>query len=299
MKKNFKKSKFVILPALATLVLTGVASVTGTVAWFTANRAVTVTGMQFTAQASSNLLVVASETSATEKIEDSKFKSTVDLTSEDIKALVPSSTVDAKNYFKANTDINGDGSVNNDAETKYVAATGDDVAYVDFTVQLKAVNVKTEACKIYVKSLELHYNGDGWSDTDGKNAFRAAFFTEKYETAFTNGVATGSNATIYKPAEGANFTTGQAVGTGAVLTTVTYVTDATSLTSVTASSTEYFKTIVRVWLEGEDTHCTNDLFKTSDKNWSLKLGLELGEKKDDTGDVKAITVGTTNPSPAE
>ena len=38
MKKNFKKSKFVILPALATLVLTGVASVTGTVAWFTANR---------------------------------------------------------------------------------------------------------------------------------------------------------------------------------------------------------------------------------------------------------------------
>lgn len=38
MKKNFKKPKFVILPALATLVLTGVASVTGTVAWFTANR---------------------------------------------------------------------------------------------------------------------------------------------------------------------------------------------------------------------------------------------------------------------
>ncbi len=47
MKKNFKKSKFVILPALATLVLTGVASVTGTVAWFTANRAVTVTGNKF------------------------------------------------------------------------------------------------------------------------------------------------------------------------------------------------------------------------------------------------------------
>ena len=42
MKNTSKKSKFVILPALATLVLTGVASVTGTVAWFTANRAVTV-----------------------------------------------------------------------------------------------------------------------------------------------------------------------------------------------------------------------------------------------------------------
>ena len=40
MKKNFKKSKFVIVPALASLLLTGVASVTGTVAWFTASRKV-------------------------------------------------------------------------------------------------------------------------------------------------------------------------------------------------------------------------------------------------------------------
>ena len=47
MKKNFKKSKFVILPALATLVLTSVATVTGTAAWFSANRAVTVSGSKF------------------------------------------------------------------------------------------------------------------------------------------------------------------------------------------------------------------------------------------------------------
>ncbi len=58
MKKNFKKSKFVILPALATLVLTGVASVTGTVAWFTANRAATVTASQFTATAMNSNMTV-------------------------------------------------------------------------------------------------------------------------------------------------------------------------------------------------------------------------------------------------
>lgn len=51
MKNVVKKSKFVILPALATLVLTGVASVTGTVAWFTANRAATLSGAQFQAKA--------------------------------------------------------------------------------------------------------------------------------------------------------------------------------------------------------------------------------------------------------
>ena len=47
MKKNLKKSKFVILPALATLVLTSVATVTGTAAWFTVNRTVTVSGNKF------------------------------------------------------------------------------------------------------------------------------------------------------------------------------------------------------------------------------------------------------------
>lgn len=47
MKKNLKKSKFVILPALATLVLTSVATVTGTAAWFTVNRTVTVSGSKF------------------------------------------------------------------------------------------------------------------------------------------------------------------------------------------------------------------------------------------------------------
>lgn len=62
MKKNFKKSKFVILPALATLVLTGVASVTGTVAWFTANRVATVSGGKFqTGTNDGNLIVTLSD----------------------------------------------------------------------------------------------------------------------------------------------------------------------------------------------------------------------------------------------
>ena len=298
MKKNFKKSKFVILPALATLVLTGVASVTGTVAWFTANRAVTVNGMKLKAQASSNLLVASSETSATAKVDDSKFTSSADLTSAEVKSLIPSSTTDGKNYFKANADIAGNGKVNDSATTKYVGVDSSDVAYVDFTIQLKANNVATEDCNIYVKSLALHYGTEntGWSNSNGKNAFRVAFFTEKYTTAFTNGVATNSTAIIYKPSAGDNFTSGQAVGTGPALASVSYVEKATSLTSVTKSSTEYFKTIVRVWLEGEDKHCTNDLFKDSTENWSLDLGLELGDKKDETGSVTSIAVSGTTPA---
>lgn len=59
MKKNFKKSKFVFLPALTTLVLTGVASVTGTVTWFTANQAATFFAGSFNASTSDGNLTIA------------------------------------------------------------------------------------------------------------------------------------------------------------------------------------------------------------------------------------------------
>ncbi len=57
MKNKFKKSK-IIVPALALITATTVASVTGTVAWFTASRAVQVTGTKFqTTTLDSNLKV--------------------------------------------------------------------------------------------------------------------------------------------------------------------------------------------------------------------------------------------------
>ena len=56
MKNKFKKSK-IIVPALALITTTTVASVTGTVAWFSANRAATVTA-QFQATDSEGSLLV-------------------------------------------------------------------------------------------------------------------------------------------------------------------------------------------------------------------------------------------------
>ncbi len=57
MKNKFKKSK-IIVPALALITATTVASVTGTVAWFTASRTATITGTTFhTTTLNSNLKV--------------------------------------------------------------------------------------------------------------------------------------------------------------------------------------------------------------------------------------------------
>lgn len=56
--KKFNKSK-VIVPALAVIALTTTASVTSTVAWFTANRAVSATAAQFQATNTSSSLSIA------------------------------------------------------------------------------------------------------------------------------------------------------------------------------------------------------------------------------------------------
>ena len=57
MKNKFKKSK-IIVPALTLITATTVASVTGTVAWFTATRAVTVSATTFETRAENSSLSV-------------------------------------------------------------------------------------------------------------------------------------------------------------------------------------------------------------------------------------------------
>ncbi|MCI7132735.1 MAG: hypothetical protein MSA42_03270, partial [Mollicutes bacterium] len=56
--KKFKKSA-VVIPALARIAVTAAASVSGTVAWFTANRAVSVSGDNFVAAKLDSSLAVA------------------------------------------------------------------------------------------------------------------------------------------------------------------------------------------------------------------------------------------------
>lgn len=58
--KKLKKSA-VVIPALARIAVTAAASVSGTVAWFTANRSVTINASNFQAKAESGALSVTSE----------------------------------------------------------------------------------------------------------------------------------------------------------------------------------------------------------------------------------------------
>ena len=282
MKKNFKKSKFVILPALATLVLTGVASVTGTVAWFAANRALTADGMKFTAKSGSNLLIASDTLANAAQLEDSKFSSSLSLTDE-AKTLNPASTIDAKNFFYTNS-AKADGSKESG---DYQAATNNaSVAYyVDYVFELKAINTEATTQTIYVDNLEIKYNNTyaGGTLAEAVKSFRAAFFIEAAGETKKNEFKLGtaqddvSVKHIYTPAGAANQTAGEAVKNATELGTVTYVDNKTTdkeLISV-EKGTKYFKAICRIWLEGEDKSCTSELFSTATENWSVNLGLTL------------------------
>ncbi len=79
MKNKFKKSK-IIVPALALITATTVASVTGTVAWFTASRTATVTAESFaTAKVDSTMsvTVTADQNSGTETVSGNDAKISV------------------------------------------------------------------------------------------------------------------------------------------------------------------------------------------------------------------------------
>ena len=99
-----KKTK-IIVPALAVLLLSTAASVSGTVAWFSMNTSINVTGMTVTTKVSSSLQI------ATEN--DDTLFSNNDLRQTRSAVLEPASTVNGHNFFyttnaKANGDANAD-----------------------------------------------------------------------------------------------------------------------------------------------------------------------------------------------
>ena len=107
-----KKTKIVV-PALAVLLLSTAASVTGTVAWFSMNSSVTVTGMTVTTKVSSNLLIA-------EHNHENEYSDSIEQTRSGI--LEPASTVDGKVFFYT-TKAKGDGTATDGANggNTYVA----------------------------------------------------------------------------------------------------------------------------------------------------------------------------------
>jgi hypothetical protein len=153
------------------------------------------------------------------------------------------------------------------------------VGYVDYVFQLKATNTTSAAEKIYLTQLDLTYAGT----TDGNKAFRAAVFANELDSAFAADITeTASNFKgIYAPTSADNHTTGAGVSGASATTAITNfknggTSTATELAEISAGATKYYKVVVRLWIEGEDTTCTSETFANLSEKWALALRLDLG-----------------------
>ena len=299
MKKSLRK---VIVAVIALVISIGVATST-TFAWFSMNNTVTITGLTIQTTVSSNLFIAEDTLGSTSKKGDEFFVSSVDTAIGPV-LVEPTSTVDGKKFFYT-IDAKADGSkdqltsvdpyvVYNAVEvptstelTAFNTAYGttNAVGYVDYVVQLKAVNTDTTNAKdIKITQLDLTYATTGTVVT-GIKAYRVALFVEDITTTSPAG-GSGTLVGIYTPASAVNHTSGKAVKTTTDLDSVTY-NAATRLTQVTANSTEYFKVVIRLYLEGEDTTCTNDTFLELTANWSFDVTFEFDTA---TSNVTNLTV---------
>ena len=234
-----KKNK-ILVPALAILALGTAASVTGTVAWFSANGNVTVSGMAVHTSVSSNMLI-----SATYQEEDFG----VALVQGREAFLKPTSTINGVDFFYTSTsnvdaagapkrldyiaynEATGTALANSDAgKTKYDAGfqtangitgsiTESNVAYgyVDYSFYLKVTNAESSAQDIVMTKCNLLYDGAATT----VKAWRVALFAKNLgDTALASAtndeVAEANLVTIMglsASASGDYFVSGKAAAT--------------------------------------------------------------------------------------
>lgn len=297
MKKNEKRKNSTmkkLIPAAGMLALSASMLATSTYAWFTMNKEVAVTGMQVNTTVGSNLLISHDTLTAADANAENTFK-TSDITTVSGK-LEPVSTIDGVNYFyTANTNVLGSGDAISDAYIAYNPASTDAfnsnygttgaVGYIDYCFELKA-NAATSGTNEYINvtDLQLTYGG-----TSSDKAFRVAYFVQDLGTAHSadNG-GVGTLKTILKDSSAANFTTNSAIKTTSTLDTVTAANTAATLAEVTGGTTNYYRVVVRLWIEGEDTTCNNTTFNTLTGEWGLNMTIKMETAT--TAAVNALTL---------
>ena len=276
-----------IVPALALLIVSAVLMTTATFAWFSMNTRVTATGMQMDTEAGDNVLI--SDSVSDSKAADATFKTALVMTA-DVAHLRPVSSVDGANFYyvKNSSVVGGNGASaapsGYELYAKYAQSAGADFnkayrvpagttikPYTEYEFQVMATNDSDAAKTLVFDRVDLTYGGS----SDVQKAFRAAIFVDDI-TAAAASTETLKSILRVAGAEYYSNSPAQAVNSTTAKGNVDAKLDADAvLGSVPADETKYYKVIVRVWLEGEDTTCTNKTFAKLDETWSLDLGISF------------------------
>jgi len=302
-----KALKKELLVAVVMLLVAAVALSGSTYAWFAMNNTVSATGMNVTTQTGDNLLIAKDTLSNTAKLADNLFKTAL---VDNVSGLLePVSAVDGKTFYynaTTNTDSVGDAIADtylaydptglaaatdtatyanafseNYGVNKTTAAEGA-VGYVDYVFQLKAINGSDDTQYVDIDTLKLTYG----NTTQAQQAFRVAIFVDDMgvdgATPATNGVGTLLTVLRTSTAKYFSETLATPEAPKAVVSTTALgeftsgiLGGATRIGSVAAHTNHYFKVVVRLWLEGEDTTCNNTTFATLNDAWALDLTAKL------------------------
>ena len=303
-----KALKSQLLAAVAMVLVSSIALGSSTYAWFSLNTKVEATGMVVKTQVSNNLFIAKDTTGNTDAVGESDF--TTSLVQNVDGILEPVSTVDGVKYFYTaanNAAVSGDALSDNyieykadepDAMTAFnnnYQTTGA-VGYVDYAFRLKAINTGATAQDVVLTGLNLVYGG---SADAGAPAYRVAMFvqdaTEVGASGAPNTQKTTLTALVASDVKGAYAADGFAYQTDGKA--VKAVADAdpdvkaidslefngttintannSKIGTVAAGKTNYYKVVIRLWLEGEDKACTSTTFAALTDEWAMDVAVEL------------------------
>ena len=178
--------------------------------------------------------------------------------------------VDSSSYGNAFSENSG---ITSAKVGSYAGTLGPAEGYLEYVFQLKAMNLTDANEALKLTQLEIEYAQQD-EEVDNCKAFRVAVFVQDITSA-TPLAEAGTLKAIYTPTGAANFTAGKAVNSTTTLGDVTYAAAAVDMATV-APGTAYYKVVVRLWLEGEDTTCNNDTFMALTGDWTLKIQITLG-----------------------
>lgn len=307
-----------LIPALALLLISAVLLSTASFAWFSMNTTVTVTGMQVNTSIKDSLSIASDTLDSTTTKAQSNFSNGMHRPVTGL--LEPVSTINGIDYYYTSTsNVKPDGDAITDSYIEYdaeAAATAPGfenafsqnygvttpttaVGYVDYVFQLKAINTADTDKDVKMTRVNLLYNNIA-AASDEIKAFRVAVFAKEIpssaETPFAAGVAEGDLKTILKQSAAAYRTSTYAVSAidEAPSEAVVNLNTAATIATVAPGSTKYYKVVVRMWIEGEDTKCNNETFLELTKNWTLDLELALGG-----GDDAVTAIGSVAGAVAE
>ena len=127
--------------------------------------------------------------------------------------------------------------------------------YVDYVMYLKATSTE-ENQKI---------------DILEDKAWRAAIFVQE-TSAKTQPTSLGTLVSIIAPTGAKNHNTGLAADTMSSIGTIQKENkEVINNNAITSGTSKYYKVVVRVWIEGEDTTCTTEIYGNKTDKYTLDL----------------------------